>query len=162
MSIKNRVIAAAAPLTMVLLGGAAGALSASAATAQCGSVFSRELGTYAQPTMVEAVLHGTANVGQPVILSHASGSDPSEDIIPHRGLVSALYAAGMVSAAVNLHYGSLLGVQQEYAPYGVGTGLCVGLANIAYENEGLTLQPCSVPGADHLDHRHAGFPDDGG
>jgi hypothetical protein len=150
MSIKNRVIAAAATLTVVLLVGAAGTLSASAATAecgsQCGSVFSRELGTYAQPTMVEAVLHGTANVGQPVILNHASGSDPSEDIIPHRGLVSAFYAAGMVSAAVNHHYGSLLGVQQEYAPYGVGTGLCVGLANIAYQNEGLTLQPCSIPG----------------
>jgi hypothetical protein len=81
-----------------------------------------------------------------VILKQASGSDPSEDIIAHRGLVSAFYTAGMVSPAVNHQYGSLLGVQQEYAPFGVGTGLCVGLADVAYQNEGLTLQACSIPG----------------
>jgi hypothetical protein len=51
----------------------------------------------------------------------------------------------MVSADVNNHYGNLLAVQQEYAPLGVRSGLCVGLATVAYQNEGLTLQPCSVP-----------------
>jgi len=51
----------------------------------------------------------------------------------------------MVSAEVNSHYGSLPAVQQEYAPLGVPSGLCVGLARVAYQNEGLTLQPCSVP-----------------
>ena len=81
-----------------------------------------------------------------MILKQASSSDPSEDIIPHRGLISAFYAAGMVSERINDHYGNLLGVQQEYAPYGIGTGLCVALASPAYQNEGLTLQPCSVPG----------------
>ncbi|HET7742063.1 MAG TPA: hypothetical protein VFL67_15565 [Mycobacterium sp.] len=49
------------------------------------------------------MLDGVAQIGQPVILKQASGSDPSEDIIPHRGLVSAFYAAGMVSAAVNFN-----------------------------------------------------------
>ena len=150
MSIKSKMLAAAATLTIVGAVIALDTLPASAATpacgSQCGSIFSRELGTYAQPSVVEGVLQGVANVGQPVILKQASGSDPSEDIIPHRGLVSAFYAAGMVSADVNKHYGNLLGVQQEYAPYGVGTGLCVGLASIAYQNEGLTLQPCSIPG----------------
>jgi hypothetical protein len=92
------------------------------------------------------VLGGVAQVGQPVILKQASASDPSEDIIPHRSPVSALYAAGMVSADVRDAYPNLIGVQQEYAPYGVGTGLCVGLARTAFQNEGLTLQPCSVPG----------------
>jgi hypothetical protein len=52
----------------------------------------------------------------------------------------------MVSAGVDDHYGNLLAVQQEYAPYGIGTGLCVGLARAAYQNEGLTLQTCSDPG----------------
>jgi hypothetical protein len=55
--------------------------------------------------------------------------------------VSEFYAAGLVSADVNSHYGALFGVQQEYAPYGIGAGLCVGLAKVAYQNEGLTLQP---------------------
>lgn len=151
MSIKSTVWAVVATLTSV---GAASigltALPASAATPECGSpcgsVFSRELGTYAQPNVVEAVTSGQATVGQPVILKQASSSDPSEDIIAHRGSVSAFFAAGMVSAAVNHEYGSLLAVQQEYAPLGIGTALCVGLADVAYQNEGLTLQPCSIPG----------------
>jgi hypothetical protein len=150
MSIKCKLLGAAAALTVVGVVSAVEALSASAATpacgSQCGSVFSRELGTYAQPSVVEDVLDGVAKVGQPVILKPASGSDPSEDIIPHRELVSGFYAAGMVSAAVNDHYGTLLAVQQEYAPFGIGTGLCVGLPSVAYQNEGLTLRPCNVPG----------------
>ena len=144
MSIKRKLLVAAA--TLSILGGVSA--SANAATPQCGlmcgSVFSRELGSYAQPGPVEAVLGGVARVGQPVILKPASGSDPSQDIIPHGQPVSEFYAAGMVSADVNSHYGSLLGVQQEYAPYVVGTDLCVGLAKVAYQNEGLTLQPCDV------------------
>lgn len=150
MFIKSKVWVAVATLTIV--GAAIGltALPASAATpacgSPCGSVFSRELGTYAQPNVVEAASLGQATVGQPVILKQASSSDPSEDIIAHRGSVSAFYAAGMVSAAVNHEYGSLLAVQQEYAPLGIGTALCVGLADAAYQNEGLTLQPCSIPG----------------
>ena len=149
MSIKARAWIAAGTVTMVGAAIALAALPASAATpacgAPCGSVFSRELGTYAQPNVVEDISLGQATVGQPVILERASASDPSEDIIAHRGLVSAFYAAGMVSAAVNHRYGSLLAVQQEYAPFGVGTGLCVGLADVAYQNEGLTLQSCSIP-----------------
>ena len=147
---RSRLLAAIA--TLATTGGviALESLPASAATpacgSQCGSVFSRELGSYADLNVVEAVLDGVAQVGQPVILKEASGSDPSEDIIARRSSVSALYAAGMVSADVNTNYGPLLGVQQEYAPYGVGTGLCVGLAKTAFQNEGLTLRSCSVPG----------------
>ncbi len=52
---------------------------------------------------------GVARVGQPVILKRASSSDPSEDlIVPRAGLVSDFFAAGMVSAKVNRHYGNLL------------------------------------------------------
>lgn len=126
--------------------------SADAATPACSdssdtciSIFSRELGTYADPNVVEAVLHGVAKVGQPVILERASSSDPSEDFIPRGGLVSDFYAAGMVSAEANSHYGNLNAAQIEYAPYGKASDLCVGLAAVAFQNEGLTLQPCTVP-----------------
>lgn len=60
--------------------------------------------------------------------------------------MSDFFAAGLVSAAVNQHYGSETAVQIEYAPFGGRTGLCSGLAATAYQNEGLTLQPCSTPG----------------
>jgi hypothetical protein len=150
MSFKSRVLITAATLTMV--GGltSATALSASAATPECVdegciSIFSRELGTYAEPNVIEAVLGGVAQVGQPVILSPASSSDPSQDFIPRGGLVSDFYAAGMVSAEVNSHYGNLSAAQIEYSPFGVRSDLCVGLATTAFQNEGLTLQPCTVP-----------------
>jgi hypothetical protein len=150
MSIKRKVLAVAAMLTMAGGVSTVGALSASAATPACGpsciAIFSRALGTHAQPNFVEAVLGGVAKVGQPLILQRASSSDPSEDlIVPRAGLASDFYAAGMVSAKVNRHYGNLQAVQIEYAPSGVATGLCVGLATTAFQNQGLTLQPCSVP-----------------
>jgi hypothetical protein len=66
--------------------------------------------------------------------------------IPPGGLVSDFFAAGLVSAAVNQHYGSEMAVQIEYAPFGKPTGLCSALATTAYQNEGLTLQPCGTPG----------------
>ena len=123
-------------------------ISASAATPACGngciSVYSRALGTQAQPNFVEAVLGGEARVGAPVGLKSASGSDPSEDIIPRGGHVSDFYVAGMVSADVDLHYGDLGAVEQDYAPSGIVSGLCVGLASAAHQDEGLTLQPCGV------------------
>lgn len=150
MSCKSKVLITAATLTMV--GGLSSAVtpSASAATPECGqsciSVFSRELGTYSQPNVVETVLDGVARVGQPVILSPASSSDPSQDFFDGLQLVSDFYAAGMVSAEVNSHYGTLLATQIEYAPFGEGSDLCVGLATIAFQNEGLTLRPCTVPG----------------
>ena len=60
--------------------------------------------------------------------------------------MSDLYAMGMVPAAVNAHYGGEHAVQLEYAPYGRPTGLCTAVATTAYQNEGLSLQPCSTPG----------------
>jgi hypothetical protein len=124
---------------------------ASAATSACGptclSVFSPELGTYAHPNFVEHVFGGVASVGQPTGLNQASGSDPSEDFInPVSGDVADYYAMGMVSAEVNSHYGTLKASQLEYAPLGILSGLCVGVAADPFENQALSLQPCTVPG----------------
>jgi hypothetical protein len=130
---------------------AAAALPATAATPACGptclSVFSKELGTYAQPNFVEHVFGGVASVGTPTGLNPASNSDTSEDWInPHPGTVSDYYALGLVSAAVNENYSTLQASQLEYAPAGTPTGLCVGIAEDPYQNEPLSLQPCTVPG----------------
>jgi hypothetical protein len=66
MSIKRKVLAVAAMLTMAGGVSTVGTLSASAATPACGpsciSIFSRVFGTYAQPNFVEAVLGGVAKV----------------------------------------------------------------------------------------------------
>jgi hypothetical protein len=149
MSIRSKVLAAAVALTVA--GGAIGTLPASAATPECGpnciSIFSRAFGTYDQPNFVEAVLDGQAKVGQPLILKRASRFDSSEDLVPDQRLVSQWYAVGMVSAAVNRHYGDLQAAQIQYAPLGMLTGLCVGVEGVPSQGEGLTLQPCSAPGS---------------
>jgi hypothetical protein len=155
MTITSKALTATLTACTAVGVGTLTALPANAATAQCGpgciSVFSSELGTYADPNFIETVLDGgTAHIGQPVGLSPASGTDPSQDFLPggatEEGLstVSDFYADGLVSAAANRHYGHLDAVQQRYAPEGVDTGLCVGVARVK-QGEGLTLQPCDDP-----------------
>ena len=149
---KIRMVLSSAAILTVASGICAGTtVVASAATPACGTgcleVFSPRFGTANNPGFVETVLHGAARAGAPMVLSRASSTNPASDIIPHLNTVSGFYASGMVSAAVNQHYGPLYAAQLEYAPYGHATGLCVGLAHPAYENEPLSLQPCTVPGS---------------
>ena len=151
MSIKAKVLAAAAALTVAGGLSTVGTLPATAATPQCGphciQVFSAKFITNGSPDFVETVFQGVGTVGQPTIVAPPSSTDPAGDlIVPRAGPVSAFFAAGLVSAAVNQHFGSELAVQIEFAPLGQPTGLCSALATTAFQNEGLTLQPCSTPG----------------
>jgi len=153
MSIKSKVLAAAGVLT--LAGGLSGigTVAARAATPQCGKgcveVYSAKYATATSLGWVETVFMGIPVQGVPTEVRPASGSNPAEDLIIPTGApvkVSTFYAQGMVSAAVNAHYGSEPAVQIEYAPYGHPTGLCTAVAVTAYQNEALSLQPCSAPG----------------
>ncbi len=159
MSFKTKVLAAAASLTLV--GGAgvatlATAGAANAITPSCGNncidLFSHNFGTFAHPNFVMDVYKQGDKVGQPIILFRTSNSDPAEDFtISAQGTVNDFFNAGLVSAAVNLHYGGgAVGFPNdeafefEYAPFGADTGLCVGVAATAVSGEGVTLQPCGV------------------
>ena len=164
MSIKSKLLAGAAALALVGGVGTVGALSAAAATPSCGfnciDLFSRAFGTHHTPNYVLDVLRQGAKVGQPIILFRTSNTDPAEDFVPSiQGTTADFYAAGLVSAAVALHYGCIAGgnfpncgltgvddpaIELEYAPFGVDSGLCVGLAATATQGEGVTLQPCGV------------------
>ena len=165
MSIKSKVIAAAAALTLIGGVGAAGAMSASAATPSCGpnciDVFSKQFGTFGHPAFVLDAIHGTSKPGTKIILFRTSNSDPAEDFtLGNQGTVSDFFQANMVSAAVNLHYGCNFNANEgvcgnasfpndfafelEYAPFGVDSGLCAGVAATAMQNEGVTLQPCGI------------------
>ena len=164
MSFKSKLLAGAATLALVGGVGTAGALSAGAATPSCGrnciDIFSRAFGTHQTPGYVLDVLRQGAKVGQPIILFRTSNTDPAEDIVPSiQGTTADFFAAGLVSSAVALHYGCIAGVnfpncgitgvddpaiELEYSPFGVDSGLCVGVAATAVANEGVTLQPCGV------------------
>ena len=148
MSIKSQMLAAAAVLTLAGGLSAAGMVAASAATPQCANncITPRSA---AYPGFVETVLLGIPLRGMPTIVSPAVGWNPGEDFTVPGGPMPAsyFYANGMVSAAVASHYGGpgYLAVQIEYAPYGKPTGLCSGIATTAYQDEALSLQPCSTP-----------------
>jgi hypothetical protein len=156
MSIKSKVFAAAATLTLVGGVGAVGAMSASAATPSCGAacvdIFSYEFGHHSSPNFVVDVYQQGAKVGQPIILFRTSDTDPAEDFnASFQGLTSDFFAAGLVSAAVDLHYGAGAtgfpddpAFEIEYTPYGVGSGLCVGVAATAVQGSKVSLQPCGV------------------
>jgi hypothetical protein len=165
MSIKSKVFAAAATITLIGGVSAVGALHANAATPSAGAsaidIFSRDFGTHANPNFTLDTLRQGEKVGQPQILFRTSNSDPALDYtISYQGLVSDFYAAGLVSAAVDLHYGGGANFvlpngtkvafpddaafEVQYDPYGVDSGLCTGVAATATAGEGVTLQPCGV------------------
>ena len=178
MSIKSKVLAAAATLTLVGGVGAAGVLTAApamAGTPSCGSscinIFSQDFGTRHHPNFTLDVLRQGEKVGQPIILFRTANYDPALDwSITFQGTVADFYSAGLVTAETALHYGcnpavfsggtcftpatattpasgtfpNLDAFEIEYAPFGVNSGLCAGVAATAFQNEGVTLQPCGV------------------
>ena len=153
MFIKHKVLGAAAALTLVGGVSTVGTMSAQAATTQCGNsciqVFSPRFGTVDHPNFIESVRDAVAAVGQPTILGRASSTDPAGDFMataPGKQTVADFFAAGMVSADVNSHYGPMHAIQLVYAPFGNPTSLCSGVGKTAFDNEPLSLQPCSVPG----------------
>ena len=153
MSIKSKVLATTAALTLLSGAGAAGTLAtataANAATPSCGAscinVFSRDFGTFASPNFTMDVFRQGARIGQPIILFRVSNSDPALDFIPSfQGLVADFFAAGLVSPSLVLHYADDPAFEYEYAPFGVASGLCVGTASVAAPGVGVTLQPCGI------------------
>jgi hypothetical protein len=171
MFIKSKVFAATAALTLVGGAGAAGVFTvgmAGAATPACGDncldFFSQTFGDYAQPNFLLDALHQGEKVGQPIILFRTSNTDPAEDFtIADEGLVSDFNAAGLVSNALDLHYGGAgcedydtatatcitfypndEALEIEYSPFGVDSGLCMGTAATAVNGTEVSLQPCGV------------------
>ena len=151
--------------------GAAGALSAGAATPSCGgscvNLYNRAIGHH----FVLDVFRRAAKVGQPIILFARSNADPAQDFtVSLQGTVSDFYAAGLVSGAVAHHYGCTVGSGQyqfpncagavdapafelEYQPLGQDTGLCMGTPSFGGKAVAVTngtkvaLEPCGVNGS---------------
>jgi hypothetical protein len=152
MSLKSKLLAGAAALTLAGGVGAAGlatAGAANAATPSCGNscidIFSHDFGTIANPQFLLDTYKRGQNVGQPIILFRASNSDPALDFtVADQGTVADFITAGLASKALGLHYAGEEAFEVEYAPYGADTGLCMGLAATAVQGEKVSLQPCGV------------------
>src|ERR1700722_18637615 len=169
MSIKKKVFAVAAMMTMVGGVSAVGLLPAVADTPSCsGDACITGYGDEFGPSFVFGVLRQGEKAGQPVILFRISNTDPAEDFVFNdQGPVSDFFAAGLVSSALDLHYGGAgcesgfapgtpptctnphpdyEAYELEYAPYGVDSGLCTGVGSTAGNGTPVTLEPCGVSG----------------
>jgi hypothetical protein len=163
MSIKSKVFAAAATLTLAGGVASAGVMTAgpaSAATPSCGdqcvNLFVQTFGTHRHPAFTLDSYKQRQAVGNPVILFRTSNNDPALDwTVSAQGTVADFHAAGLVSSAVALHYGGGAVIngkktpndqafEWEYAPYGANTGLCMGVASTPTNNTKVSLQPCGV------------------
>jgi hypothetical protein len=152
MSISGKTLAATAALGLAAACGGAvvlGTGTASAATPPCGTrcldIFSKQFGTHRQPSFVLSVASKSAAVGEPIIMYWQSDNNPAEDFVAARqGTVSEFYKAGLVSGAIDLHYGSDYAYEYEYAPYGVSSGMCIGVAATAAAGSEVSLQQCST------------------
>jgi hypothetical protein len=148
MSIKRRVLAAAATMTMVGGVGAVGLLPADAATPSCGTSCVTFYGQeYGAPFVLDVLRQGE-KVGQPIILFRTSNSDPAEDFtIADQGTVDDFYNGGvdpMVSEALEFNYAGEEAYEVEYSPYGVDSGLCVGVGSTAGNGTPVALEPCGA------------------
>ena len=159
MSIKSKVLAAAATLTLVGGVGAAGALTAgpaAAGTPSCGpsciNLFNKDFapanltgGASSGPSSPVDVFRQGERTGQPNILFRSSNSDPAMDwSASFQGTVNELVPLGLASPLTALHYGDDFAFENAYTPFGVFSGLCSGVAATAFQGEKVTLQPCGV------------------
>src|SRR5580698_5474491 len=113
MSVKSKVFAVAASLTLVGGAGVAGlatSATANAATSECGiqcwDIFSPQFGHHKSPNFLIDSFKQGQSVGTPVILFQATNSDPALDFtVGTPDLVSDYWQAGLVTSEVALHYG---------------------------------------------------------
>jgi hypothetical protein len=156
MSIKSKLLVAATTLSLLGGVGVAGALtagSASAATPSCGfsciNLYNQQFGK----AFYQDVFRQSIKENQPIILFRSSDSDPALDFTtslvasynpftPLKVSQLCLDGAGL-GAGTCARYANDYVWETQYAPYGVNTGLCVGVAK-PISGEAVTLQPCGV------------------
>ncbi len=149
MSIKSKVLAVAAVMTMAGSLDAVGPLAANGATpscrTSCSDIFSYEFSTHSNPDYVLDVLGQEAKAGQPIILLAASKYDKGEDFTAsNQGTVADIYKAGLVTPVLDQHYPALSVLEIKYSPDGSGSGLCVGVGSTAVDGTPVALEPCGV------------------
>jgi len=149
MSIKSAIVMSAAALTLVAGVGAAGTVTANAATPACGNTcinwYSTAFGITHPPTWVLDVPNQAGRAGSLVTVARASGANQGEDFqLSNQGVVSDFVAAGLMAPGLDTLYGSLPVLEIEYTPGGSPSGQCLGVATAPGLGTPVTLQPCSV------------------
>jgi len=143
MSIKSKIVTAAAALALIGGIGAAGTLTANAATLKCGPAcsdfYSRAFGT---GSVLDALHAG--RVGQPATLARASRSQGEDFGVDGLGRVNDFFRAGLISGGLNAVYGGLFAYEIEYTPGGSPSDLCLGVGTAPGAGTPVVLEPCGM------------------
>jgi hypothetical protein len=147
---RFRAIRLAAAAALAAAGGAAlAAPPAIAATPACGSncVSFYPLSTGASDVLAVSNPSRSAYTGEPLTIAAESGTNDGEDwILSEEDPVSVFYEIGLMSAEMNLHWGSDEAYEIEYSPNGVETGLCMGTRS-SNGSGAVSLEPCGETAA---------------
>jgi hypothetical protein len=82
--------------------------------------------------------------GQPLTLAGPNNADAGEDFtLSNEGTVSDFIQAGLIATGM-APYDSLEVYEIEYAPFGVQTGMCVGVGVTPANGTRVDLEPCGV------------------
>jgi hypothetical protein len=146
MSIRTRLFTVTAALLVAL---SAGAAPAGAATPACGAtcldLSSAAFGSATNPPFVLADAPKLETVNQPLTLAKASNTNQGEDfLLSFQGVVSDFVAAGLMAQQMLGPYGNLQAFEFEYSPFGLQTGLCVGVPTTPANGTRVELEPCGV------------------
>ncbi len=92
---------------------------------------------------------GGGKAGQPVVLQRAGDTHPNQDFadsgVDFRVRTSCGNGSGDLFAPTSYvcrHLRSSFAFEEDWAPYGIDSGLCIGIAAGAGSGAKLTLQPC--------------------
>lgn len=145
MSIKSKFVTAATTLAVMAGVGAAGTLTASAATPKCGAACSDFYSGATGTAFVLDTPNTAGRPGQALTLAKASGASKGEDFsVDALGTVRDFYRAGLLSGGLNKLYGGLLVYEIDYTPGATLSGLCLGTAGTPGAGTPVTLEPCGV------------------
>jgi hypothetical protein len=140
MSIKSKVFAGAAALSVIAGLGAVGASSAHASTPSCGP-------TCVTPSNGGSVLDvykREATVGNKIIMWGQTNYDPATDFsVDYTARVWQDHLIGLASKVLTGENAWRHEFELQYTPNGVPTHLCVGVANKSGYGA-VTLRPCGV------------------
>lgn len=97
------------------------------------------------PSLFVVANGGLPEVGEPIALAPPNVSNPAEDFTEsYQGTVSDFIQAGLINPAMAA-YDSDSAVEFEYAPNGIGSELCIGIAPPWSPADSMvTLQDCGV------------------
>lgn len=146
---RKRHFAAIAAVGLLLgSGGIAATQAVHAATPSCGGMCIEFYTAKFGSGFVSDVYKQSKSTGTPVILFQKGNNDPAEDFTyAFQGTVDDLFKAGLVSSAVDLHYGGDEAFEFEYKPLGSGTSQCIGItAPHPANGTKVALEPCGVNG----------------